>query len=489
MSEINKIIITGDFSRISNKKMEQKKNIEWLFNILKTPLEFSTDTEIKIFPSSLEEKIVDIILSEIGIMGIESWVSRYNLDITSNYVLNILNEVFSQSLVICLEIPYWLEKALEKIDCIVLEVIFHPVRFMPDLLLGFASKNKKIDNILKEFSVPIFNMYSEACLIKSYNQRLENSGYFKESENFLLITGQMDVDRSIICNYHLKTIYDYENELIEYAKTYNDVIYKPHPYMLKDSVKMENIKNQVMFLKSIFKNVRVTNIDFYWLISQNEIKKTLSLSSSTGIEARFFGISSDFLYKYQWSVDTQVTEDKFFYPINQSFLYPDFWGRILSPFMDTSINRFDKNYQKNRIRKTIIQSWGFSLTDFGAEERLFNIDKKNKKNSDQQAINLVRKLDIVSKEFSKLDIEFNKNANDKSTMTIFLTSILNNLEKENKLFLLQKLLNLTSMREAEDIIHQFTDQEVVKLLESIGKFACLNRLDINIVIAKLGRKI
>jgi hypothetical protein len=484
---IDKIIITGDFSRVSNKKLEQAKNIEWLFNILKTSLEFTVENKIKMFPSLEDKYLVDLFLNEIGIMGIESWITRYNSNIVSERAKNMLKEVFENSVVICLEMPTWLENFLDEINCIVIEVIFHPVRFMSDLLLGFASKNEHVNDILKEFSLPIFNMYNEANLIKSYNQRLSNSSFFSESENYLLITGQMDIDRSLICDLHLKSIYNYENELKAYAKEYNYVLYKPHPYMAKDAIKREDLKNQIIFLKSIFTNVKVTNNDFYWLVSQKEVRKVVSISSGTGIEAIFFNKESDFLYKYQWSVDGQKSESKFFHAINQSFLYPDFWEKILFPFINTKSSLFNKEYQKNRLRKTIIQSWGFSLTDLGSEERLLNIDKENKQISDQNISILVNDLKNNNLNFSKLDIEFKKIANNKEHMKDFLTRILSNLTNENKVFILKILLNSDQSSEIKEHILEFSFDDIKKLLLTVGKFGPLNKLDISIIIAKLGK--
>ena len=427
----NKILITGDFSRISNKKIEQEKNIEWLYYMLKTPLEFSTESSIQLFPSIEDRPIVDTLLKEIGITGLESWVSKYNESTISTKALAIIKEIFEDSLVICLEIPNWLERVLSDINCIVLEVIFHPVRFMPDLLLGFASKNKSIDSILESFSVPQFNIFLEANMIKSYNKRLTNSSFFEDSEDYLLITGQMNIDRSLICEYHLKSIYDYKDKLMDYAKEYQYVIYKAHPYMAKNSINREELKKQIIFLKTIFNNVKVTNTDFYWLISQDEIKKNISLSSGTGIESSYFGVESEFLYSYQWSVKENQNNANilYYHGINQSFLYPDFWEKILYSIVKTKKSSFNVSYQKNRLRKTLIQSWGFGLTDLGGEDRIYRIDKENKSQADKNIANVVKNM-ASHKNYSTLDIEFEKIKRNKDKMKSFLINILLDLNQK-----------------------------------------------------------
>lgn len=482
---IDKVIITGDFSRVNSGKLEQLSNIKWLFNILSNAIGSTVDIPVIMYPENSQCNDVLNIVSRIGIVGKESWVSRYNAEVISKYSYTELEKIFKNSLVICLESPSWFEKFIDDIGSIFIEVIFHPVRFMNDLFLGFSSKNEKISKAISKYKVSNYNIRNEAGFIKAYNQRLKNDQFWKERDDCLLITGQMDVDRSLISQYHVKTFFDYKDDFIRLASEYKSVYYKPHPYMANNSENRENLKNQLSFLDICFPEVNVTNQDFYWLLSQDRISKCVSISSGTGIESEYFGVCGEFLYEYPWDVLHKGTNKTgYYYAIDQEFLYPSFWADLLNDFSEVNKIEYEKSYIPNRLRKSLIQSWGFSLQDFGAKKRLLDVDLSNKNTADKNISDLMFEYKKTHKKKCALTVEFERFKNDKSQLKIMLKEILSDLNNvEYKSFLVAELFKVEyNENEGDD----FTVQDVCKMLRFIGKFGSLNKFDIDMLLQEIG---
>lgn len=400
---INKIIVTGDFTRLSHKdqkwKYDQFKNIKWLFTLLKPVLTAAFDLPVDYWPkaediSKYDKSFIEKIFEcELNSESIDlQWAQRSDSEISSCATLGLLNDLFSGALVISLETPNFFINYCEGMNIPIVDIIFHPVRFMPDLMFGMRSSAFKTS--VSKYAVSDLIIKNEAALIEAYNKRKKNVKFFNGAGNSLLILGQMDVDRSLVENGNFKALDDYIDEIKHLSRAHDSVLYKPHPYMINTTEKLNYLAGVV---KKISNKIRVTSTDFYWLLAQDELSSVAAVSSGGVIEAGYFGKNTHFLKGYQWKLacDKNKSSDSY-YPIMNLFMSKEFWTQSFGiGGYEERDDGFELGYwisHKNMIRKSLIQSWGFSITDLGADSFLLENDRKNSRLIAENCASLVKML-------------------------------------------------------------------------------------------------
>ena len=119
---------------------------------------------------------------------------------------------------------------------------------------------------------------------------------------------------------------------------------------------MQNDDEIMKWVKSL-SNVEIIDDNFYKLMSKDNIKKVVSISSGTCAEAKYF--EKDVQYLLQQGVPRQVEnqfdKDKYI-SIYQDFFSLNFWSDILEPFVKTE--KFEKEITiagtKNKLRNSRI---------------------------------------------------------------------------------------------------------------------------------------
>ena len=120
-----------------------------------------------------------------------------------------------------------------------------------------------------------------------------------------------------------------------------------------------NDDNEIIKYINSLGNVKIIDENFYSLISRNDIKKVVSISSGTCCEARYFQKEAEFLLKEGVPRQTcnNVELDKYV-SIYQDFFSLNFWSHILEPFVETK--KFDRKITiegaANKLRNSRIKS-------------------------------------------------------------------------------------------------------------------------------------
>lgn len=353
-----KIIITGDLLRLTLDlaHSNQNANITWLYRLLKHQLSTATSLEVELLHTNTATPFDPAHFYTLNHLepSQQNWIKIYNATPTQE-ALNYLQEYFQDTLVVGFELPTIFLKAFELLEIPYIDTIIHPIRYLDDLLLAFRTSDPQIYTQLKSFQYneeyyTIHANIHAAAMAKMKKPRLK--------PNSAIFAGQVEVDKSLINGNTLVTLQEYKEKLQDLAKTYNHIYIKPHPYAA-----------QPQKLKQIFKefdNVSYTDQNIYYLLAQEEITALYSISSSTVLEAKYWGKKGEYLYKNPFYIDHQNTQPNTteYISIQDHFLTSFFWAQILQGLIPTKqLQHLPIPSKTSRLRNTLQNYWGYNFLD------------------------------------------------------------------------------------------------------------------------------
>ena len=353
---IKKIIITGDILRPSpnGTKSAQLTNISWLYNILKFPIESNLNNEIKVEMLRWEDDCFDAIkfykLNNMN-SSLQSWKNIYYAKEVSKESENYLLSFFENSFVIGFEMPEVFINIFEKYNVKYIDIIIHPIRYLDDLLFGFRTNSKLIFSKLKQYQVNPKEFIVSAGIHKA---TISRKPLLNLEKNSALFTGQVEIDKSLIKDEQCLSILDFKKEFTELTKQYKKVYFKKHPYA-KENIDIDK------FIKK-FDNVEYIDENFYYLLGQDNIDSVYSISSSTVIEAKYWGKKSVFFYKNPFEFvkfsDTDYSSNKYI-AIDQSFITVEFWKDIFNLKQQSIKDNY--SIKQNLLRNSLNNYWGYDF--------------------------------------------------------------------------------------------------------------------------------
>ena len=176
-------------------------------------------------------------------------------------------------LLVGFEISPFFIQMLEKLQLPFVNICVAPIRFSEKRLFTLHSNVAEINQRLETLSVATDHLHKQASRISSKFLKQDQQQLLEDS---LIITGQTATDRVLINRYgNFDKIDDYNTQLEKLAQDYKQVIYKPHPLATSGEPPLKGIKTYTG--------------DFYQICAQPGVKGVVSISSSTSIEAKFFG--------------------------------------------------------------------------------------------------------------------------------------------------------------------------------------------------------
>lgn len=359
---IDKIIITGDMLRPSNDGSGNNQiiNINWLYHLLRFPLAQSTPVSIEVLNWENKHNAFDgkkfYALNNQQSMP-EDWIKLYHSKNYSKASLEYMKNYFGNALVIGFELPEVFMTMFDELNITYIDFIIHPVRYLDDILFGVRTNNEIIFKKLKPHYLhsQIFSIY--AGIHTATVNRMPKK--IRLEKGSALFTGQVEVDKSLIKEGKILSLLDFQHEFTEITKRYKNVYFKKHPYA-------EGNYEVDSFLRG-FKNVAFIDENFYYLLGQEEIEAVYSISSSTVLEAKFWGKKSDYFYKNPFTLlldDDQNFNSSAYITIYDKFLLPSFWSEVLSDVIETrSMPHIELPSKPNRLRNSLQNYWGYNFLD------------------------------------------------------------------------------------------------------------------------------
>ncbi len=359
---IDKLIITGDMLRPTedNLRSSQRININWLYHILKFPLSASTSLDIEVLNWENKQGAFDskkfYSLNNHKSMP-KDWIELYHSENYTEESLSYLQSFFENTLVIGFELPEIFMKMFDELNIVYIDLIIHPVRYLDDIFFGMRTNNELIFQKLKQYQLhsQVFSIY--AGVHHASVSRMPKK--IRLEKGSALFAGQVEIDKSLIENGHILSLLDFQEKFTEVSKRYKKIYFKKHPYA-------QGNKEVNTFLQQ-FSNVEFIDENFYYLLGQEEIEAVYSISSSTVLEAKYWGKESDYFHKNPFNLledkDTHFNNTAYI-PVYDKFLLPSFWSDIFTDVLEThDIPHIELPVKPNRLRNALQNYWGYNFLD------------------------------------------------------------------------------------------------------------------------------
>ncbi len=330
----------------------QLKNLKWIETLFGKHIKNSFDIDTIKSITGDEDGfygVKGLIYSRLALpYNIESWASLYEGEVGFDIISEVLDAQFEDcSLVVGFELPPYLIKYLELREIIYIDFTIHPIRFLPDYMLGIRSNSEDIYSKLQKVTLDKEVIEGFADVSKARSARiLPADKYEKDSAIFL---GQTEVDSSLIKDGVMCSYEDIENSLIELSMVYPHVYYKIHPYN-KNQEKIKNIVGKI-------KNCKWVDINVYDAFYDGLFSLVASMSSGALVEASYFGCKTKSFLGYRECFNLESDKKSIiYYPIYKDFLKKDFWSWIagkIDNFSPAVLDPYD-----GAVKFSLNMKWG-----------------------------------------------------------------------------------------------------------------------------------
>lgn len=366
----SRIVITGDVLRPHRSETGWEsatwKNVRWLHHVLSHPLEscgFPVSTlawddkasphlNTWLAPHALYDQLQDPLC-------LDSWARLCSRQSAPDELVRWLEPFVADALVIGYEMPEVMGNALQKLGRPYLDLILHPLRFMPDLVFALRTNVRQYHRVLECFRLPESSIRQQASLICA------KAAWMAPPEPMppgtALVLGQVASDRAMIAaNGKFTSLADHVECLHTLCFDHPLVLYKPHPYAGPD----DPSRTAVDRLPAI----RITNANFYHLLAQPEVEIVVALNSSGLFEARCFGRKTcqlmPSLYDFQSSFPPENGQPGSPVPLMGAWMQADFWrGLLLDRGEPESEATRLPLPEPNRLRRSMNADWGYHFVE------------------------------------------------------------------------------------------------------------------------------
>ena len=356
------IVFSGDFLRPESGRPRptQHYNIQWCRDLLHRQVELATGCETGmvcwnqggVVSGGIDHAAVEALYRAAGYsVDMDNWAGLLEEGSCPQPFEEEILRYFDCRMVIGFEMPRYLTEALRKAGTPFIDIVIHPVRFMDDIFFGVRSSAPDINARIAAHAVPEEQISLMAGVQAAAARRNHR---FKPDPGSLLFVHQMRRDRSQIRNGKFVSIDDFGEQTDALAARFPKIYIKPHP--------LEKDTSIVAQLAARFENAEVTGENIYRLLASERIAHVASISSSVGIEARYFGKPNTFLLGPPDGFGDDAIHA--FTGVFDAFLTADFWRDILSPVMDTTAQTGVRvPFKPNRLRISQRSFWGFNEID------------------------------------------------------------------------------------------------------------------------------
>ena len=350
-----RIVITCDFLRTSDRmNFDQRANVLKIFDIVAPYVRSATPCPVELYPDNSNRSYVRLIEEIYSAFGLtpsrESWAKIYHASSLGDHpeaekkLSAIVQEVFSNSLVISFEMSPMLKKLLELSAIPYVDIRACSLRFLDDLPLSFLSNKRELLNQIQRYRIPQPIIDGAAGQIRSDCESPSRS--IRIPENSIVFLGQTQHDSSVILPNG--TFFDIRHcfeQLGEIARTFSatSIVVKPHPLQIKAPAIQALLE---------LPNTALSDSNVYQLLCSPNVNAFVTYSSSTGHEAEAFG------RPVRWLSETQTIRD--YIPVMWEYRTPEFWASILAelhfPIRDP-LPQASAGFEPGFIRRSFGITW------------------------------------------------------------------------------------------------------------------------------------
>jgi hypothetical protein len=361
-----RIVITSDLLRVTGKETSRKgfaTNTAFFAALLTPQIAAATRLPISVLEwdetSSFDGKAV------YDMCGVEAngagWAKIFDGEATPDLCAFFLPHV-ENALVIGFEIPPLLQKILSQLGVPFVDLRWHPLRFLDDVFFGFSSNRTEASAAIAAYALSRQDVDFHVGLHRA--TAIRRSAFRDKGPSYdTLIVGQTPFDASLIHDGRIVTLLDYEDSIAACAKA-GPIAFRPHPFSPHPAPPL------AAFLQH--QNIAIVdgNSDMYALLSDESVRRIVSLSSGVLDEATHFGLPVTRLIPQRFRYLPEAVEtpppagsDLVYTGVYHAFLSVDFWADILRPQLESTWrNNNPVPLKPDRLRHVNGAYWGLRDT-------------------------------------------------------------------------------------------------------------------------------
>ncbi|WP_425107470.1 hypothetical protein [Ancylobacter sp.] len=349
----NRVVITGDIFRVdsSGAAGHQSTAIQWLHSLLRYPIKCATGLDAKLLTiDEFRITLAEIYAFNRSAPTVDAWAHLF--EEMPKALSDIFISELNDALVIGWELPKSLCDALRIANITYIELSVHPIRFMDDILISARSNSPTIDDALLSQSVTEQDCYIQAGIISAFFIRRT----VPRDEPYALFAAQTKVDRSLLKDGKLLSQKWIADELLAHLPQGMPLLLKDHPVQPSDELFRR--------LRSAGVNVQRMGGSIYRQFSDRKMTSVYTVSSSAGLEAKYFGHTTKFLYKPCFDIvfhgQPHDASRSQFKSIDTRVISPNFWRIILTESIKTTPLAAETiSSRPDLLRATLNFHWGF----------------------------------------------------------------------------------------------------------------------------------
>lgn len=360
-----RVVFSGDFMRPApdGSRPTQHHNIRWLRNLLSAQISMATELPQEVLSwnsagvrdGRFGDGDVNRLYQLFGLpREIRSWAAIFNQRELPSAMEGLLQTLLSDSLVVGFELPPYLEHFLSRNGIPFVGLTMHPVRFLDDIYLGVRSNILPTQELIFEHRIDEAFVRTMAGIQKASAARyFPDTSVQSDSALFLMQTWY---DQSQIRNGRFTDAREHLETIVDMAKEHREFLVKEHPMAPNPATPM---------LQARIPNLRMVTGNVYGYMALPEIRTIGTISSSVGVEARYFGVDARFITANPVPLRRASGDAPDAYiGVYDAFLRTDFWREILDPILPvTAVDGCLVPQKPNRLRISMRAFWNFNEID------------------------------------------------------------------------------------------------------------------------------
>lgn len=233
------------------------------------------------------------------------------------------------SLVIGFELTETTRAVFDQIGVLWIDFWQHPIRFLDDVLFAFASSDSGIHEALCAFDLPEETYWLYANRAATLLQLRGGGPNLPEGSGVFI--GQTLADKAIHQKGRHLNLLDYQDAFAALCRRCSRIYYSRHPMV-------ERGDEDILRFLAGFTNVEVGSHPAYGLLANPNVREVMTVSSSVGVEARYFGKEVTTLFQPVIRLGCGP-EREAYRSVYQDFLSPHFWSAVLAPITTTRLTQ------------------------------------------------------------------------------------------------------------------------------------------------------
>jgi len=362
----SRLVITGDLLRPypveDGWESATWKNIRWLSALLRPLLPEAAPAPTALawdalMPSGagafFDTPAVYDALGET--IGLDSWARLAQRPTAPDALVEALREPLRDALVIGYELPPVLLDALRQLQRPVIDLILHPLRFLPDLVFAMRTNVPAFHEVLTGHALAPREVSRQVGLIQAKAAWLAPPAPMPPGT--ALVLGQVASDRAMVqADGGFAQLDDHLAELHRLCREHPLVLYKPHPYAVPGAAGQR-------FLQQL-PCIATTSANLYHLLAQPELDTVLALNSSGLVEARAFGQRAVNLVPFLYDFDSPEAPGAGHMggpvTLSPAWTEPGFWQAMLT---GEAWAPPATAWTPNRLRRSMNADWGYQFVE------------------------------------------------------------------------------------------------------------------------------